>query len=110
MESFDFEFERFNETEDIVFTANNIKVVIKYWWDSHGRMLEWKGPNGEFKETIHADSVKIIDREWDTKIFESICHEECSDAVINGKTIQALTVDYRIYNNMISIDAIVGAG
>lgn len=110
MESISFEFEKMNEVEETAFTAQDIDVVISYYWDSHGRPIEWKGPNGEFREEIHADSVRIVDKEWDMKMFENIYHHTSSVAYINGNEIQALTVEYQMKREILYIDAYVGAG
>lgn len=110
MESFELEIERLNEVEETAFTAHDVDVVLSYWWDSHGRRVEWNGPNGEFREEFHAESVRIVDKEWDNKIYDNIYHESCSEAIIDGNTIQALTVEYRLVNDTFYIEAIVGAG
>ena len=103
-------FEQLNEVEKTVFVAHDIDVVLSYWWDSHGRSVEWYGPNGEFKEEFHADSVRIVDKEWDNKIYGSIYHESCTEAIIDNSTIQALDVEYHLFNDILYIEAIVGAG
>lgn len=110
MESISFEFEKMNEVEETAFTAQDIDVVISYYWDAHGRPVEWKGPNGEFREEIHADSVRIVDKEWDMKIFENIYHHTSSVAYVDGNEIKALTVDYQMKREVLYIDAYVGAG
>lgn len=110
MESHEIEIERLNEVEKTVFTANDVDVVISYWWDSHGRRVEWRGPNGEFREEIHADSVRIVDKEYDLKIYDNVYHHVYSEAIVNGTVLNTLDVEYRKTRGTIYIDAIVGAG
>lgn len=110
MEIYEIKTERLNEVEETVFTANDINVVISYWWDSHGHRIEWNGPNGEFREEFHADTIRIVDKEWDLKIYENVYHHCCSEAIINGNTINALDIEYRYRDDIIYIEAIVGAG
>lgn len=111
MEVHEIKTERLNEVEETIFTANDVDVVISYWWDSHGRRVEWHGPNGELREEIHADSVRIVYKECDIKIYDSnIYHEQYSEAVVDGTVLNALYVEYRKTHGTIYIDAIVGAG
>lgn len=110
MEVYEIKSEKLNEVEETVFTANDVDVVISYWWDSHGHRVEWNGPNGEFREEIHADSVRIVDKEYDLKIYDNIYHHVCSEAIINGTVLNTLDVEYRNTRGTIYIDAIVGAG
>ena len=111
MESHEIEIERLNEVEETVFTANDVDVVIKYWWDSHGRRVEWRGPNGEFREEIHADSVRIVYKECDLKIYGgNMWHQAHTEAIVDGTVLDALGVEYRKTRGTIYIDAIVGAG
>ena len=102
--------EKLNEVEETVFTAQDVNVVLSYWWDYHGCRVEWKGPNEEFREEFHADSVKIVDKEWDLKIYENIYHQYCSKAIINGTAVNALDIEYKCVKDTIYIEAIVGAG
>lgn len=103
--------ERMNEVEETVFTANNVDVVISYWWDSHGRRVEWRGPNGEFREEIHADSVRIVYKECDIKFDSgSMYHQAYYEAIVDGTVLSSLSVEYRKTRGTIYIDAIVGAG
>lgn len=111
MEVHEVKTERLNEVEETVFTANNVDVVISYWWDSHGRRVEWRGPNGEFREEIHADSVRIIYKECDIKMYDDrLYHDAYSEAIVDGTVLKALDVKYRKTRGTIYIDAIVGAG
>lgn len=111
MEVHEIKTERLNEVEETVFTANNADVVISYWWDSDGRRVEWRGPNGEFREEIHADSVRIVYKECDIKMFgDNLYHDAYSEAIVDGKVLSALDVEYRKTRGIIYIKAIVGAG
>ena len=111
MESHEIEIERLNEVEETVFTANDVDVVISYWWDSHGRRVEWRGPNDEFREEIHADSVRIVYKECDLKIYGGdMWHQAHTEAIVDGTVLDALGVEYRKTRGTIYIDAIVGAG
>ena len=110
MQVYEIKTERLNEVEETAFSANNVDVVISYWWDSHGRRVEWNGPNGDFREELHADSVRIVDKEYDLKIYDNIYHHTCSEAIVDGKVIEALDVEYKRGNGTIYIEAIVGAG
>lgn len=110
MEVIELKTEKLNEVEETVFTAQDVNVVLSYWWDSHGRRVEWNGPNGEFREEFHADSVRIVDKEWDLKIYENTYHEACSEAIINGTAVNALDVEYRRVEDTIYIEAIIGTG
>ena len=111
MEVHEIKIERLNEVEATVFTANDVDVVIKYWWDSHGHRVEWRGSNGEFIEEIHADSVRIVYKEWDIKSYGgNIYHDAYSEAIVDGTVLDALGVEYRKTRGTIYIDAIVGAG
>lgn len=111
MEVHEIEIESTNEVEETVFTANDVDVVISYWWDSHGRRVEWRGTNGEFREEIHADSVRIVYKECDIKVCGgNPYHSAHYEAIINGTVLSALSVEYRKTRGTIYIDAIVGAG
>ncbi len=110
METIELKTEKLNEVEETVFTTHDVNVVLSYWWDSHGRRVEWNGPNGEFREEFHADFVRIVYKEWDLKIYENTYHETCSEAIIDGIAVKALDVDYRLIEDTIYIEAIVGAG
>ena len=110
MEVIELKTEKLNEVEETVFTAQDVNVVLSYWWDSHGRRVEWNGPNGEFREEFHADSVRIVDKEWDLKIYENVYHHYCSEAIIDGTAVSALDVEYRRVEDTIYIEAIIGAG
>jgi hypothetical protein len=102
---------KMNEVEETVFTANDVDVVISYWWDSHGRRVEWCDPNGEFREEIHADSVRIVYKECDLKIYGGDTYRHAySEAIVDGTVLDALSVEYRKTRGTIYIDAIVGAG
>lgn len=111
MEVHEIEIEILNEVEETVFTANDVDVVIKYWWDSHGHRVEWRGSNGEFIEEIHADSVRIVHKEHDFKMHGGdMWHDAYSEAIVDGTVLDALDVEYRKTRGTIYIDAIVGAG
>lgn len=111
MEVHEIEIESTNEVEETIFTANDVDVVISYWWDSHGRRVEWRGTNGEFREEMHADSVRIVYKERDLKMHGgNAWHEAHSEAIVDGTVLKALDVKYRKTRGTIYIDAIVGAG
>jgi len=102
--------ERLNETEEVLFAETDIDVIISYYWDSHGELIDWKGPNGDSVDKIHAETVKIISKEWDDKIGDSITHGESWDIIIDGKQINADVNSYEMRRNKLYIDAIVGWG
>ena len=102
--------ESLNETEEVLFIASNVSVVVDYFWDSHGRLVEWDGPNGQSRDEFDAESVKIVEKKWDMKMYDTITPMSCWEAYIDGNKIQAL--DIREYNlrKRLFIKAIVGTG
>ena len=56
------------EERRVIYEANNVKVKINYFWDSHGNLVPFKRKN-KYTETINADRVKVeeVHRVFDEK-------------------------------------------
>ena len=102
--------ESLNETEEVLFTASNVSVVVDYFWDSHGRLVEWDGPNGQSRDEFDAESVKIVEKKWDMKMYDNIIPMSCWEAYIDGTKIQALDIKEYNLRKRLFIKAIVGTG
>lgn len=110
METYKVDIQRLNETEQTIFSMRNIDVVLCYYWNSHGTLVEWNNSDGNFKEELHANDVKIVFKKYDLLIEEVLIHHSFSEAIIDGKVIPALDVAYMRRKGVIYIDVIVGAG
>ena len=49
--------------ENVIFADFDVDIVIDYFWDAHGKLEHWEGPNGKTRDGVHADKVEIVERE-----------------------------------------------
>ncbi|MBQ8193554.1 MAG: hypothetical protein IJZ46_05745 [Bacilli bacterium] len=100
-----------SETEELLFSAQDIDVVIDYYWDSHGRNIDWKGPNDNHRDEIHADTVKITEYTKTVSTFGSEPYEMCTWRLyINNEKIKILDIDSYNKRKKLFITAIMGQG
>lgn len=108
--TFNVNIETLEESEELLYSDSDIDVVIDYYWDSHGRLVEFNGPNGQQREEIHADTIRIIQINRKTKIGELISDEEIWTAYINGEKLRCMTIEEYRKRKRLFIKAIVGTG
>lgn len=110
-ESIEIDMQRYNETEETILSMNDIDVVIDFYWDSHGKLVEFRGPNDEQREELHVDTIRIIERSYDVKyeFSENLISCVAYDIYINGK-LQPFSFDSYVIRKRLFIKAIVGWG
>ena len=59
--------EKTNEQTELLLSLEDVDVVIDYYWDSHGRLIEWDGPNGRSRDEFHANTLKIVKETYTLK-------------------------------------------
>jgi len=99
--------------ENVIFADFDVNVIIDYFWDAHGKLEHWKGPNGKTRDGVHAGKVEIIERE--TVIQWNSSEEPHSyvswilkiDGVENNSIMTVYSFNKR---KKLFIKAIVGAG
>lgn len=100
-----------NEHDEILFSGNDIDVVIEYYWDSHGRLVGFNGPNGNSRDEIHADTIRIVEHTYDL-IHDNRSLGTHSDwqVYINGEKLKVLDIDSYNKRKRLFINAIMGTG
>lgn len=104
--------ETVEESEEVIYANSDIDVVIDYVWDSHGRLEECPGPDGEHREERHADSIKIIEVKRKLKIGDlpNTIDQTVWKCYINGEKVNCLDIAEYNKRKRLFIKAIVGAG
>ena len=104
--------ETVEESEDVIYANSDMDVVIDYFWDSHGRLEEFSGPNGEHREERHADNVKIIEVKRKLKMGDlpNTIDQTVWKCYINGEKVECLDIAEYTKRKRLFIKAIVGAG
>jgi len=98
--------------DTVLFQKDNIKVKVKYYWDSHGRLVPWHGDNEKQSETYKGNveiTKKEIVREYK---YGGIHNEEYWNLRVNGKEFSADVKSYN-YNpgtNVVKVKLICGWG
>lgn len=102
--------EHYNETEEILLSLQDIEVVINYYWDSHGKLVESDGPNGNVRDEIHAENLKIIEKRYDVKIGSIMIPMNEWALYINNEKQKIISVESYNMRKRLFIKAIVGQG
>lgn len=94
-------------SEEVLFEDNFEKVIVKTFWDSHGRMIPWKSEHDKKQETFHNVKIKVIRTLRKVGQFEF----EDDDLYINDERFPALDIaGYRGSTAELEIKAVVGQG
>lgn len=99
-----------NETEELLFSDHDVDVVIDYFWDSHGNLVEFNGPNGNSRDEIHADIVRIVEHSYDWVMGDMKIPMSCWNLYINGEKQNIMDISSYNKRKRLFIKAIVGSG
>ena len=111
-EVYKFNIEVLEETEELLYSDHDVDVVIDYFWDSHGKFVEFHGPNGEHRDEMHADTVRIVEVNRKLKIEDNLKpFEECIwECYVNGERIKCICIAEYNKRKRLFIKAVVGTG
>lgn len=111
-QEYNLDFHTYNETNEVIYQASDIDVVIRYYWDSHGTLHDWHGPNGNFEDNVHADTIKIVEYKYEWSIGNDTERNQTSiwKLYINGEQVDVLDVIKYQKKKRLFITAIMGTG
>jgi len=101
-----------NVQETVMFEGTDLDLVISYYWCNNDELHPFPhGPNRVYEDTIHASTVKIVDRTYTSTIGGDMSFDvETWDLYIDGVK-QSYDIDgYELEGNTLYVDAIVGWG
>lgn len=112
MKTIDLHFESSNEAENTLLTMANVRVVIDYYWDSHGHYVDWSGPSGDTQDIVDAQSVEITEVTRTINMFGTDYDDEFLNLYIDGKKWPVTIDDYEYdeEDDILFISSVVGAG
>lgn len=90
-----FETTRTNEVTEILGDFKNVNLKVDYFWDSHGKLVNWNDSVGE--PTSWSDvNVQIKKYSFTEKMFDSEYDFETRQLWVNGKQIAGDVIDCKL--------------